>query len=222
MRERSQGCSFSAHPHMPQREEMESYRCYGKKKQRRDWEKVDSHYTNCAAVLAVIAYLFTLFPFESGLVLNWSLLPRFALLNKRKAPLSVCERLVIVFAAPRVRCGRPLSSISPGQTELEAERGTEWPSGGDERQAGSEQLGSGLTHKYTRTNTSPCILMCTHSLSHTRTKCLRLSLACHQTDVWSAWGSAMCRGRHVLYMSSRAPSCCTEPLAADNMRTSVV
>lgn len=170
MRERSQGCSSPARPHMPQREEMETYRCYGRKQQRRDWEKVDSHYTNCATVLAVIAYLFTLFPFESGLVLNWSLLPRFALLNKRKAPLSVCERLVIVFAAPRVRCSRPLPSISPGQTGLEAGRGAEWPSGGgDERQAGSEQLGLGLTHKYTLRNTNVCAwayraCSCTHIL----------------------------------------------------------
>lgn len=178
MRERSQGCSSSACPHMLQREEMESYTCYGEKQQRRDWEKVDSHCTNCATVLAVIAYLFTLFPFESGLVLNWSLLPRFALLNKRKAPLSVCERLVIVFAAPRVRRGRPLPSISPGQTGLEAGRGAEWPSGGDGRQAGSEQLDSGLTHKYAPTNTSLCMLMHTHFPSHTHTKCLRLSLAC--------------------------------------------
>lgn len=165
MRERSQGCSSSAHPHMSLREEMESYRCYDKWQQRRNWEKVDSHYTNCATVLAVIAYLFTLFPFESGLVLNWSLLPRFALLNKRKAQLSVCERLVIVFAVPRVRCGRLLSSISPGQAGLEAGRGTEWPSGGDERQAGSEQLGLGLTHTNTQRQIQAFAYSCIHTFS---------------------------------------------------------
>lgn len=165
MRERNQGCSSSAHPRMLPREEMESYRCYDKKPKKSNWVGVESHYTNCATVLAVIAYLFTLFPFESGLVLNWSLLPRFALLNKCKAPLSVCERLVIVFAAPRVRCGRPLSSISPGQTGLEAGRGTEWPSGGDERQAGSEQLDSGLTHTNILRQIQAGACSCTHTFS---------------------------------------------------------
>lgn len=170
MRERSQGCSSSARPICYRGRKWNHITCYGEKQQRRDWEKVDSHCTNCATVLAVIAYLFTLFPFESGLVLNWSLLPRFALLNKRKAPLSVCERLVIVFAAPRVRRGRPLPSISPGQTGLEAGRGAEWPSGGDERQAGSEQLGSGLTHTNTHWQIQAYACSCTHILSVTRTQ----------------------------------------------------
>lgn len=178
---------------MSQREEVESYRCYSEEQQRRDWEKVESHYTNCATVLAVIAYLFTLFPFESGLVLNWSLLPRFALLNKRKAPLSVCERLVIVFAAPRVWCGRLLPSISPGQTGLEAERGAEWPSRGGQE---TGRLWAAWFRAHTQIHSDKYRPVHTQSLSSTSTKCL--SLACPQTEAGPSGGLATRRGRHAL------------------------